>query len=123
MWMYISKIAKTIIFSTQTEVEIFYKLFSAKPSTIIVENTENLPNSSSYTIEHKLVRNSHLLSQKSGNFSSATSIVFIQSTNCSHTNYQKQQLTAHTSIVKRYTAKCYKHAPFSLQVHYCGHWC
>ena len=36
----------------------------------------------------------------------------IQSTNCSHTNYKKRQLTAHTSIVKRYTAKCYKHAPF-----------
>ena len=75
MWIHISKIAKTIIFSTQTEVETFHKLFSAKPPTIIVENTENSPNSLSYTIEHKLVRNSHLLSQKIGIFSSATSIV------------------------------------------------
>ena len=30
MWIYISKIAKTIIFSTQTEVEIFHKLFFCK---------------------------------------------------------------------------------------------
>ena len=30
---------------------------------VIVEKTENSPNSSSYTIEYKLVRNSHLLSQ------------------------------------------------------------
>ena len=69
MWIYISAIAKTIIFSTQTEVEIFHKSFLAKTSTIIVENTEDSPNSSSYTIEYKLVRNSHLLSQKTGIFS------------------------------------------------------
>ena len=30
MWIYISAIAKTIIFSTQTEVEIFHKLFFCK---------------------------------------------------------------------------------------------
>ena len=75
MWIRISKIAKTISFSTRTEVEIFQKLIPAKPSTIIVENTENLPNLSSYTIDGKSVRNSHLLFQKFGIFSSATSIV------------------------------------------------
>ena len=75
MWIRISKIAKTISFSTQTEVEIFQKLIPAKPSTIIVENTENSPNSSSYTIDRKSVRNPHLLFQKFGIFSSATSIV------------------------------------------------
>ena len=65
MWIYISAIAKTIIFFPhKTEVEIFHKSFFAKTSTIIVENTENSPNSSSYTIEYKLVRISHLLSQK-----------------------------------------------------------
>ena len=30
MWIHISKIAKTIIFSTQTDVENFLKLFFAK---------------------------------------------------------------------------------------------
>ena len=45
MWIHISKIAKTIIFSTQTDVEDFIKLFLQKPSTIIVEHTENSHNS------------------------------------------------------------------------------
>ena len=40
-------------------------------------------------------------------------LFFIKSANCSHANYQKQELTAHTSIVKRYMAKCYKHTPIS----------
>ena len=30
MWIHISKVAKTIIFSTQTDVEDFIKLFFAK---------------------------------------------------------------------------------------------
>ena len=75
--------------------------FSTKPSTIIVENTENLPNSSSYTIQNKLVRNSHVLSKKAGIFSSATTIVLQTSENCSCTKFSKQQLIAHMSIVKR----------------------
>ena len=37
MWIRISKIAKTVIFSTQTKVETVHKLIFAKPSTIIVE--------------------------------------------------------------------------------------
>ena len=114
MWIRISKIAKTISFSTQTEVEIFQKLIPAKPSTIIVENTKNSPNLSSYTIDHKSVRNSHLLFQKFGIFSSATSIaLYTKRKLLSHAKVSKQQLTALNPIVKRYTAKCYKHAPFS----------
>ena len=113
MWIYISAIATTIIFPHKQRWKYFTSHFSAKTSTIIVENTENSPNSSSYTIEYKLVRNSHLLSQKLAFFSSATAIVQQTSVNCSHTKLSKQQLTAHMSIVKGYTAKCYKHAPFS----------
>ena len=79
--------------------------------TIFVEDTENSHNSQLYTIQNKSVRNSHVLSQKSGIFSSATAIVQQTNANCSHTKFSKQQLTAHTSIVKRITAKCYKHAP------------
>ena len=63
MWVHINALAKTIVFSTQIKVEIVHKSNLTKTSTIIVENTENLPNSSSYTIEYKIVRNSHLLSQ------------------------------------------------------------
>ena len=69
----------------------------------IVEHTENSHNSRLYTIQHKSVRNSHLLSQKSGISSSATTIVISTSVNCSHTKISKEQLTPHTSIVKRIT--------------------
>ena len=91
---------------------ILHKFYLAHIPTIIAENTENSPNSSSYTIEHKIVRNSHLLLCKIGIFSSATAIVLQTSVNCSYTKSSKQQLTVHTSIVKGDTTKCYKHTPF-----------
>ena len=68
MWVHISALAKTIVFPHKIEVEIVHKLYPTKTSTIIVENTENLPNLSSYTIEYKIVRNSHLLSHKNWHF-------------------------------------------------------
>ena len=120
MWVHISTKAKTIVFPHKIKVVILHKLYLTKTSTIIVENTENSPNSSSYTIEYKIVRNSHLLSQKIGIFSSATAIVLQTSINCSHTKSSKQQLTAHTSIVKGNMAKCYKHALFSSNALLCS---
>ena len=60
----LAQFLKQLFFPHKNKVEISYKSYLAKTSTIIVENTENLPNSSSYTIEYKLVRISHLLSQK-----------------------------------------------------------
>ena len=88
MWIHISKIAKTAIFSTQTKWKTVHKLFFAKPSTIIVENTENSPNSSSYTIECKLVRNSHLLSQKLA-FSQVPQQLFFKQVQIAHTQILK----------------------------------
>ena len=113
MWIHISKIAKTTIFSTQTEVEIFHKLFFSKPSTIFVENTENSPK---FVILHNRMQISEKFSpivSKIGIFSSATSIVLHTKRKLLTRKLSKQQLTAHTSIVKRYMAKCYKHAPIS----------
>ena len=82
---------------------------------VIVENTENLPNPSSYTIEYKSVRNSHLLSQN-WHFLKVPQQLFYKQALIAHTQkLSKQHSTAHTSIVKGYTAKCYKHAHFSLQ--------
>ena len=63
MWVHIGAKAKTIVLPHKIDVVILHKLYLTKTSTIIVENTENLPNLSSYTIEYKTVRNSHLLSQ------------------------------------------------------------
>ena len=68
MWVHISTKAKTIVLPHKIEVVILHKLYPTKTSTIIVENTENSPNSSSYTIEYKIVRNSHLLSHKNWHF-------------------------------------------------------
>ena len=63
MWVHIGAKAKTIVLPHKIDVVILHKLYLTKTSTIIVENTENSPNSSFYTIEYKIVRNPHLLSQ------------------------------------------------------------
>ena len=76
MWVHISTIAKTIVFPHKIKVEILHKLYPTKMSTIIVENTKNSPNSSSYTIEYKIVRNSHLLSHKKLAFSQVPQQLF-----------------------------------------------
>ena len=113
MWIHISKSAKTTIFSTQTGVETFHKLFACKTIHNYCRKHRKFAKS---VILHNRMQTSEKFSpivSKIGIFSSTTSIVLHTSTNCSHANYQKQQLTAHTSIVKRYTAKCYKHAPIS----------
>ena len=113
MWLQISAKAKQFFYHTKIKVVIFHKLNLTHIFTIIAKNTENLLNSSSYTIEHKIVRKSHLLSCKIGIFSGATAIVLQTNINCSYARASKQQLTAHTSIVKGDMAKCYKHMSFS----------
>ena len=123
MWIHISKIAKTIIFSTQTEVEIFHKLFFAKPSTIIVENTENSPNSSSYTIERKLVRNSHLLSQKLAFPQVPHQLFFIQSANCSHAKLPKAAINCSHIYCEEIHGKVLQTRTNLFKAHYCSHWC
>ena len=98
MWVHSSALAKTIVFPHKIKVEIVHKSNLTNTSTII-ENTENSPNLSSYTIEYKIVRNPHLLSQN-WHFLKCHS-------NCSTNKHKllthkssKQQLAAHTSIVK-----------------------
>ena len=92
MWIHISAIANTSIFSHKTRGGKY--LTNSFPTKIfhkfIVENTENSPNSSSYTIEYKSVRNSHLASQKNLAFSQrATAIVHTNKRYIAHTqNYQ-----------------------------------
>ena len=83
MWIYISSIIKTIIFPLKNKVEKSHNLNLAKHPLIVVEITENSTNSS-YTIEHKLVRNSHLLSQKLA-FSQVPQQLFNKQTQIAHT--------------------------------------
>ena len=114
MWIYISTIAKTITFSTQNQRwKYFTSHFLQKHPQIIVEKHRKF---AKFVILHNRIQISENFSpiiSKSGIFSSTTAIVQQTSINCSHTKLSKQQLTAHTSIVKGYMAKCYKHAPFS----------
>ena len=63
MWVHTSKIDKTIVFPHKTKVENLIIQILQKHPQIIVENTKKPPNSSIYTIEYKIVRNSHPLSQ------------------------------------------------------------
>ena len=112
MFVHISTIAKTIIFPHKTKVEIFHKANLTKYPQIIVENTKHSPDFSFYTIEHKIVRNSHLLSQN-WHFLKCHS-------NCP-TN--KRKLLTHKVIkaaidcsyayCEGNMAKCYKHALLS----------
>ena len=113
MWIHISKIAKTIIFSSQTGVDTFHKLFFYK---IIHNYCRKHQKFAKFVILHNRTQISEKFSpivSKIGIFSSATSIVVHTKRTLLTRKLSKQQLTAHTSIVKRYTAKYYKHAPIS----------
>ena len=74
--------------------------------TIIVEHTENSQNSRLCTIENKSNQSSEKFSpivSKIWHFLKCHNNCYSTSVNCSHTKISKQQLTAHTSIVKRIT--------------------
>ena len=75
MWIYISAIAKTIIFSTQTEVEIFHKLFFCKTIHNYCRKHQKF---AKFVILHNRIQISEKFSpiiSKIGIFSSATAIV------------------------------------------------
>ena len=64
MWFYKGVKLNILATKQKTAVAQIYKINPIQITTIIAENTENLLNSVSYTIEiiqFKIVRNSHLL--------------------------------------------------------------
>ena len=108
MWVHITTIAKTIIFPCKTKVEIFHKQILQKYPQIIVEKTKNSPNSSSYTIEDKIVKisqNWHFLKCHSNCSTNKCKLlthkVIKAATDCSYIYCEGN------------TTKCYKHALFS----------
>ena len=104
--------AETILFPHKTKVEIVHKSNPTKKSTIIVENTENLPNSSFYTIEYKIVRNSHLLSQN-WHFLKCHSNCFTNKHKLLMHKVIKAAIDCSYVYCEGNMAKCYKHALFS----------
>ena len=123
MWIYISKIAKTIIFSTQTEVEILYKLFFCKTihnycrkhrkfaKFVILHNRM-----------HKVLRNSHLLSQKLA-FSQVPHLI-VQHTKRKLLTRKLSKAAINCSYIycEEIYGKVLQTRTFSLQAHHCGHW-
>ena len=79
---------------------------------IIVEHTENSHNLRLYTIQHKSVRNSHLLFQKFGIFSSATSILLNTKRKNAHTQIIKAAINCSYVYCEEDYGKCYKHTLF-----------
>ena len=72
--------------------------------TIIVEHTKNSQNSRLYTIENNSNQSSEKFSpivSKIWHFLKCHNNCYSTSVNCTHTKISKQQLTAHTFIVKR----------------------
>ena len=82
---------------------------------IIAEYTENSLNSVSYTIDIIQLKNCEKFSpivNQNWHFLKCHGYCYTNSVNCSYAKTSKQQLTAHTSIVKENTTKCYKHMSF-----------
>ena len=89
-------------------------------TTIIAENTENSLNSVFNTIENtklKIVRNSHLLSHKTGIFSSAMAIVLQTSINCSYTKNIKAAIDCSYIYCEGNHNKVLQTHAFFLQMH------
>ena len=103
---------KQLSFPHKQMWKTFSSYFLQKPSTIIVEHTENSHNSQLYTIQHKNSEKFSPIITKIGIFSSATAIVLQTSANCSHTKFSKAAINCSYVYCEEDYGKCYKHTPF-----------
>ena len=103
---------KQLAFPHKQRWKSFKKLIPAKPSTIIVEHTENSHNPLLYTIQHKNSEKFSPIITKVGIFSSATAIVLQGDANCSHTKFSKAAINCSYAYCEEDYSKCYKHTPF-----------
>ena len=112
MWIHISKIAKTIIVSRQTDVENFLTLFFAKTIHNYCRTHRKFAKIATL---HNTTQNSEKFSPiitKIGIFSSATAIVLQTSANYSHTKFSKAAINCSYAYCEEDYGKCYKHTPF-----------
>ena len=111
MWLNISTKAKRLFYHTKIEVVVFHKVKSYTHSDNHCRKHQKF---AKFDTLHKLkiVRTCHLLFAKLS-FSQVPQQLFYKVLNRSYAKSSKQQLTAHTSIVKGDMAKCYKHTSFS----------
>ena len=121
MWVHINTIAKTIVFHTNQGGNI-PQIKSYKISTNYCRKHRKF---AKFINLHNRVQHSEKLSpiiSKLAFSQSATAIVLQTSVNCSHSELSKQQLTAHTSIVK-IIWQSVTNTHYSLQMHHSCHWC
>ena len=123
MWIYISKIAKTIIFSTQTEVEIFHK-------SIFCKNIHNYCRKhrkfAKFIILHNRTQISEKFSaivSKIGIFSSATSIVLHTKCKLLTRKLSKAAINCSYIYCEEIYGKVLQTCTNLFKAHYCGHWC
>ena len=122
MWIYISKIAKTIIFSTQTEVEIFHKL-------IFCKNIHNYCRKHRKFAKFIILNNRTQISEKFsaivskiGIFSSATSIVFHTKCKLLTRKLSKAAINCSYIYCEEIYGKVLQTHTILFKAHYCGHW-
>ena len=118
MWIHISKIAKTIIFSTQTDVETFHKLFFCKAihnycrkhqkftKFIILHNRTQIGEKFSPIVKKK----------KKLAFSQVPQQLFFKQVQIAHTQkFSKTAINCSYIYYEEDYGKYYKHTPFSFK--------
>ena len=105
MWIHISKIAKnSYLFHTNKGGNRSQVNFTKTIHNYCRKHRK----SAKFVILHNRTQSSEkfspIVSQSWHFLKVPHQLLYIQSINCSHANFSKQQLTAYTSIVKRYTA-------------------
>ena len=123
MWIYISKIAKTVIFSTQTEVETFHRLFFCKTIHNYCKNHRKF---AKFVILHNRMQISEKFSpilSKIGIFSSATSIVLHTKRKLLTRKLSKAAINCSYIYCEEIYGKVLQTHTNLFKAHYCGHWC
>ena len=110
----LAQLLKTTVFPHKIKVGKSQNSNPTKYPQVIVEKTENLPNSSSDTIEYKLVRNSHLLSQKLA-FSQVSQQLFNKQAQSLTHNHQKAAINCSYIYCEEIYGKVLQTRTFSLQ--------
>ena len=121
MWIYISKIAKTIIFSTKTEVEIFHKLFFCKNIHNFCRKHRKF---TKFFILHNRAQISEKFSpivSKIGIFSSATSIVQHTKRKLLTHKLSKAAINGSYIYCEQIYGEVLQTCTILFKVHYCGH--
>ena len=116
----LAQLLKTTVSPHKIKVRKSQNSNTTKYPQVIVEKTENSPNLSSYTIEYKLVRNSHLLSQKLA-FSQVSQQLFNKQVQSLTHNHQKAAINCSYIYCEETYGKVLQTCTISLQAHYCGH--